>query len=242
MLAFCLPLVSRSLTLMPRTVRLTRDKVGGALSDLKWGKFRTIAIGTVVGAISHLLFVYGKLNRSGVLWVLIDQLRYHLCCKQVPRSCLFCLVSCCSPCLPVSHIVSCTEVPRLIREGAIKSAIAPLMAEQYPHFHDYITVLPSGQRVVVDREGEEFPLARPVFDKRLTISNHPKNHVCVLRFHQCWSIHSHRLDFRREGEPESYPCQATTMMETAQYVGFWLAYLIPGVSAVLRLICSHHLD
>lgn len=34
--------------------------MGGLLSDLKWGKLRTMTFGAIIGAISHLLFVYGE--------------------------------------------------------------------------------------------------------------------------------------------------------------------------------------
>lgn len=34
-------------------------QAGGVLADLRWGKFRTIAIGTGVAGIAHILSVYG---------------------------------------------------------------------------------------------------------------------------------------------------------------------------------------
>lgn len=35
-------------------------EVGGVLADLRWGKFKTIAVGTVLAGIAHILSVLGE--------------------------------------------------------------------------------------------------------------------------------------------------------------------------------------
>lgn len=75
LLSYFMPLVSPNLA--PQTLAQkvlgarTRAnmQVGGALSDMRWGKFRTVAFGTAVGAVAHALVVYGECSLRSVIGV-----------------------------------------------------------------------------------------------------------------------------------------------------------------------------
>lgn len=60
LLAFTTPLVSR-LNCTLGGSQLTRSQLGGALADMRWGKFKTIVIGTAIAGIAHVVLVYGGL-------------------------------------------------------------------------------------------------------------------------------------------------------------------------------------
>ncbi|WWC71079.1 uncharacterized protein I206_105032 [Kwoniella pini CBS 10737] len=50
--------VSTALSVIFSLLAYTMPLLGGILSDLKWGKFKTIAVGTGIAGVAHILFVY----------------------------------------------------------------------------------------------------------------------------------------------------------------------------------------
>lgn len=110
----------------------TSPLVGGMLADVKWGKFRTIAVGTAVSAIAHLLCVYAALPS-----VLKSGMAFSPFIVSV---------------VLLGGATGALELECDANTGLIKANIAPLMAEQYAR-GDYVAFV-DGERVVVEREGK----------------------------------------------------------------------------------------
>ncbi|EIW67600.1 hypothetical protein TREMEDRAFT_64193 [Tremella mesenterica DSM 1558] len=141
----------------------TSPLAGGLLADLRWGKFKTIAIGTAMGAVSHLLLVYAALpsllqngNSFGPF--------------------LFAM------------LILCVSI------GLIKANIVPIMGEQYTPTEDYVDTLPSGEKVIIDREA---------------------------------TIQAIMASYYASVNLGSFVAIGSTFAE--KYVGYWLAFLLPGI-------------
>jgi POT family proton-dependent oligopeptide transporter len=94
--------------------------VGGIVADTKWGRFKTIVIGTAVGGIAHVILIVPAIpsviaNPEGSLAAFI-----------------------------ISILVLAGAA------GFIKPCLGPLLCDQSPVRHPTLKVLPSGERVIVD--------------------------------------------------------------------------------------------
>ncbi|KAI9632829.1 POT family-domain-containing protein [Dioszegia hungarica] len=94
--------------------------VGGIISDTKWGRFKTIAIGAAVGAVAHFILVVPAVpsiinNPNGSLAAFI-----------------------------ISILILAAAA------GFIKPCLGPLLCDQSPVRHPTLKVLPSGERVILD--------------------------------------------------------------------------------------------
>ena len=136
---------------------------GGFIADTKWGKFRAIWVGVIVGAIAHVLFIIAALP----------------------------------PVIEQGHAIVCTAfavITLAIGTGFIKPNLLPLLMDQFPLKQDAVQVLPSGEKVIIDRQKSL---------QRMT-----------LVFY--WAINI-----------GAFLQLATSYCE--RRIGFWLAFLIPGI-------------
>ncbi|WWD18780.1 hypothetical protein CI109_103235 [Kwoniella shandongensis] len=155
--------VSTALSVVFSLLAYTTPLLGGLLADMRWGKFKTIAVGTGIAGIAHVLSVYAALpsvlqNGGAFLPFLLGLLLLGG------------------------------------SAGLIKANIAPIMAEQYTPTEDYVSSLPNGEKVIVDREA--------------TIQ---------------------RVMSAYYGSINVGAFLAVLSTFAEKYVGFWLAFLIPGV-------------
>ncbi|WWC72331.1 uncharacterized protein I206_106293 [Kwoniella pini CBS 10737] len=93
---------------------------GGIVADTKWGRFKTIWIGTLVGAVAHVLLVIPA----------IPSIISH------PNGSLGAFI--------ISLIILAFAA------GFIKPSLGPLLCDQNPYKKPTIKVLKSGERVVID--------------------------------------------------------------------------------------------
>ncbi|CAH2353095.1 peptide transporter Ptr2p [[Candida] railenensis] len=151
------------LTLLLTFLAYVTPLYGGFIADTKFGKFKAIWIGVIVGAISHVLFIIAALPTviSG------------------------------GAALAPTIIAILTLA---VGTGFIKPNLLPLLMDQYPVGIDVVKVLPSGEKVIVDRQKTL---------ERMT-----------LVFY--WSINV-----------GAFLQLATSYCE--RLIGFWLAFLIPGI-------------
>lgn len=113
--------VSSALTLLLTFLVYVTPLFGGYIADTRWGRYRTIWVGSLVGLLAHVFFVAAALPR-------VIASGYAL----VPT---------------VAGIVTMA-----LSSGLIRPNLAPLLMDQYEHEHDVVHELPSGERVVVDRQ------------------------------------------------------------------------------------------
>ncbi|WWC62934.1 uncharacterized protein I303_105532 [Kwoniella dejecticola CBS 10117] len=155
--------VSTALSVIFSLLAYTTPLLGGILADLKWGKFKTIAVGTGIAGIAHILFVYAampSLLQDGGAFL---------------------------PFLIGLLLLGGSA-------GMIKANIAPIMAEQYLPASDYVSSLPGGEKLIIDREA--------TIQKIMSVYYGSINIGGFI---------------------------AITSTFAEKYVGFWLAFLIPGV-------------
>ncbi|CAK9436397.1 uncharacterized protein LODBEIA_P09550 [Lodderomyces beijingensis] len=95
---------------------------GGYFADTKWGRWKVIQWGVVFGGISHVLFIVSAAPS------LIENGKAGL------AICILAIFT------------------LALGTGCIKSNLLPLMLDQYPESGNRVKVLPSGEKVIVDRE------------------------------------------------------------------------------------------
>ncbi|KAK6204531.1 proton-dependent oligopeptide transporter, POT family [Scheffersomyces amazonensis] len=113
---------ANALTLLITFVAYVVPLYGGFIADTRIGKYRAIWIGVICGLVSHILFVIAAL-------------------PTVIRSGNAALAP------TILAIVSLA-----FGTGFIKPNLLPLLMDQYPEKTDVVKVLPSGEKVIVDRQ------------------------------------------------------------------------------------------
>lgn len=113
---------SSALTLLLTFLAYVVPLYGGFVSDTKLGKFKSIWIGVIAGAVAHILFII-----AGLPTVLA-----HGKAALAPT---------------VLAIVTLA-----IGTGFIKPNLLPLLMDQYPDKRDVVKVLPTGEKVILDRQ------------------------------------------------------------------------------------------
>ncbi|WVW79812.1 hypothetical protein I302_101782 [Kwoniella bestiolae CBS 10118] len=93
---------------------------GGIVADTKWGRFKTICVGTAVGAIAHILLVIPAI--PAVI--------------AKPNGSLGAFI--------ISIVILAFAA------GFIKPSLGPLLCDQIPYRHPIVKTLKSGERVIVD--------------------------------------------------------------------------------------------
>ncbi|KAJ7253322.1 POT family-domain-containing protein [Mycena haematopus] len=148
----------------------TLPLLGGIMADTKWGRFKTICVGTAMGAVGHIILVTAAIPSviAGGYAV-------------VPFTISLLLLA--------------------LGTGYIKSCIAPIIADQSIVKVQSVTILPSGEKVIID----------------------PGSTIQSMLMMYYWAINA-----------GAFFAVATSYSE--KRIGFWLAYLLPGILYMLMPI------
>lgn len=129
--------------------------LGGIMADTKWGRFKTICVGTAIGAVAHIILVIGEVTRlckRADLRLIVS----HSSCNS--------LRNCRGACRrPIHDRLPPAGPGYRLYQGEnhyfqaschnnflLQSCIAPIIADQSVVKHQSVTTLPSGERVIVD--------------------------------------------------------------------------------------------
>lgn len=155
---------------------------GAWIADTRLGRYKTIAIGVFICGISHIIMIFGALPS-------VLQAGHGVAPFIISFFILAFGAGMPSPSFPFQEL---QLISFLL--GLFKPNIAPTVIDQYEHQHEYVKVLKSGERVIVDPE--------------TTIQR------MMLIFYALTNVGAFY------GLPTTY---------AEKYVGFWLAFLLPGI-------------
>lgn len=110
---------------------------GAYLADTHWGRFKSVCIGVVVALVGHIILIVasvpGVIEKKAAIAPFLLGMIIMGAGKWV--------------CWDLGALLN---IIGIVGTGLFKANISPLIAEQYNKSKLYISVLPSGERVIVD--------------------------------------------------------------------------------------------
>lgn len=177
---------------------------GAYVADAYWGRFKTICVAVVIALLGHAILVVSALP---------DVIEH--------------------PHLSLIYFIFAIVIMG-VGTGGFKANISPLVAEQYRETKLFTRTTTNGEKVIVD---PALTTARIYMVRRLLslAYAYSSQYAVFLFIYKRWCLSRPGLhDIRREGEYIHMLPSRTLFICSPQYVGFWLAYLLP---TVIFLLC-----